>query len=192
MRKALLILAVLAMCATAYAAAPSKTAADMARVVAAKGLSGEPMDEDFSISIVGDPQVVEEGIQRLCDFVGESQQASAAYFPEETREQMRELMPPGSDMNAWKMNEFVAAQVAEYESRYGDVEAQFAFATEYLPGQPLATVLGLYIGDAVEWIAIAAEVRADGVVAVIIPQQAMLRLQGADAAALAVLREHAR
>lgn len=192
MRQALLILAAMALCSTAFAAAPSKTSADMARVVAARPLNGAETGEAFCISIVEEPQAVADDLQRLFGLVNDEQQPPAAFFPDQTRAELRALLPEGCDMDAWELNEFVAVQIDEYESGYGGVEAQFVFATQYQPGQRVVAALGAYRGEAVEWIAVAAEVQQDGSVAMLISQQAMLALQSADAVALAVLSEPAQ
>ena len=199
----LMTLVLVLACVSAYASVPSKTTTDNTQVKQAETLNGTVVAETFEIKVAADPAPVVEEIAKVFAFVNEQQEAPVNYFPAETKEAIKEVLTAQGAVEVteevlekMELNEFITIQPVEYKEEYGDIKTTFTFVTEYAVGQKVVAMLSIYTGEVdangnpiVEWVALNAEVQADGSLAVVIPQAEMIRMQGAQAVALAVLSE---
>ena len=203
---ALLMAMVLALASIpAYAAVPSKTTTDNTQVKQIETASDVVVAPEFAVKVAADPEPVVNEIAKVFSFVNEQQEAPVNYFPAETKEAIKEVLAVqgvaevnDEVLESMELNEFITIQPVEYKEEYGDIKAHFTFVTQYAVGQKVVAMMSIYTGEVdengepiVEWVALEAEVQADGSLAVIIPQAEMLRMQEAEAVALAVLSEPA-
>lgn len=199
----LMALVLVLACVPAFASVPSKTTTDNTQVKQAETLNGVVVAETFEIKVAADPAPVVEEIAKVFTFVNEKQEAPVNYFPAETKEAIKEVLTAQGAaevteevLEKMELNEFITIQPVEYKEEYGDIKTTFTFVTQYAVGQKVVAMLSIYTGEVdangnpiVEWVALNAEVQADGSLAVVIPQAEMVRMQGAQAVALAVLSE---
>lgn len=199
----LMALVLVLACVPAFAAVPSKTTTDNTQVKQTETVSGVEAADTFEIRVTSDSALVAAEIANIFTFVNETQEAPVNYFPAETKEAIKEALSAQgaadvSDkaLEKLELNEFVSIKAVGYKTEYGDIKTSFTFVTRYAVGQKVVAMLSLYTGkyDAqgnpiVEWVALDAEVQADGSLSVIFPQAEMLRMQNAAAVALAVLSE---
>jgi hypothetical protein len=167
---ALLLMAVLTLSlSTAFAASPSKTVADVPKVLEIT-TSGEKAGDDFMIIILPDQPAV------LAELAKINKDDPVSYFPQEVQEKL------GSGL---KLDEFLSITCVNYKPEYGDVTAVFQFTAKYTSDAAAAT--GFISGETVEWEADATEVRPEGTVAITFTQDEMVRMQQGVNTALAVL-----
>ena len=187
----LLTMALALTAVTAFAATPSKTTANTTRVVrnSAEG-------QGVLVFVTEDAEEVLAEIAKVFTAVNTDGMAPIEYFPEDVQAAVAALLPEGFDLKTLELNEFVTVDQSGYTDALGDVTAYFEFATPYAVGQKLVMLLGFYSGEKdaqdnyeVEWVALAAEVQEDGLVAVTIPAECMVKMQTSKAVAAAVLSE---
>ena len=209
MKKTIALLMALVMvlaCMPAFASIPSKTTTDNTQVKQVETVSGVAVPETFEVKVAVDAQPVVNEIAKVFTFVNEQQEAPVNYFPAETKEAIKEVLTlqgaadvTDEVLETMELNEFITIQPVEYKEEYGDIKAHFSFVTQYAVGQKVVAMMSIYTGEVdaegnpiVEWVALEAEVQADGSLAVTIPQAEMLRMQDAQAVGLAVLSEAAK
>ncbi len=198
MRKGLYLLLVIALVVTSVPAfaqsAPSKTTQDMAIVTKIEASSGVVLPDDFVI------QPAKEGLAsanteltKIADFVTQNQPTPIQYFDATIQEEAAKLLPEGTDLEKFEMNEFIPVVVENYSAEYGDITVSFSFATKYSEGQLLLAMLGVVTGTnsdgtpIVEWIPLAAQ-GVDGLVQITFTQEALSAMQGNECM-LAILSE---
>lgn len=188
---------------SAYAAVPSKTTADMTQTQDVTSASGAELPDTVVVEVVKNDEKVEAEIAELYTFVNNpaASKAPIEYFPVEVQMNVQEHLtamgvPEDYDIKQMEINEFVAIDEFGYEEQYGDIVARFSFATKYAKGTKLVGLLGIYGNEMdangnylVEWMVVEAEALEDGSVALVLPQELMLRIQAASSTALAVLNE---
>ena len=145
---------------------------------------------------MADAEEVLAEIAKVFTAVNTDGMAPIEYFAEDVQAAVAALLPEGFDLKTLELNEFVTVDQSGYTDAIGDVTAYFEFATPYALGQKLVMLLGFYSGEKdaqdnyeVEWVALAAEVQEDGLVAVTIPAECMVKMQTSKAVAAAVLSE---
>ncbi len=188
--------------ATAYAAVPSKTTADVTQAQEVVSASGVALPNTMTVEVVKNDEKVEKEIEKLYTFVNNPDESAAPieFFPEEVQTQVQmQLVAMGLenyDMKQLQINEFVAIKEIGYEAQYGDIVTTFSFATKYAKGTKLVGLLGIYSDEVdengnylVEWVVVEAEAQEDGSVAFVLPQEQMVRIQEASSTALTVLSE---
>lgn len=188
--------------ATAYAAVPSKTTADVTQTQEVVSASGVALPSTMMIEVVKNDEKVEKEIEKLYTFVNNPDENAAPieYFPEEVQTQVQmQLVAMGLenyDMKQLQINEFVAIKESDYEAQYGDIVTTFSFATKYAKETKLVGLLGIYSDEVdengnylVDWVVVEAEAQEDGSVAFVLPQEQMVRIQAASSTALTVLSE---
>ena len=187
----------------AFAAVPSKTTTDNTQVKEFETVSDVEVADTFIIQVCNDPVPVVTEIDSIFTFVNETKEAPVNYFPAETKEAIREALSAQgaadvSDtvLEKMELNEFISIESIGYKPEYGNIRANFTFVTRYSVGQKVVAMLGIYTGkyDAqgnpiADWVVLDTEVQADGSLSVVISQDEMLRMENAEAVALAVLSE---
>ncbi len=184
---------------------PSKTTADVSQVVRVETVAGEQVLGTFVVEITEDAEPVKKEIEKLYSFVNDPEKtesvAPVEYFEEDVwQDVLKQLvdigMPENYDMTQLELNELVTIREIGYRESYGDVVAKFKFVTEYQPGQKLVSLIGFYSGEqdedgnyVVSWEIAPTEALEDGMVAVTLSQQQMLRFRESIAIALAVFSE---
>lgn len=189
--------------ATASAAVPSKTTADVTQTQEVTSASGEALPSTMTVEVVKGDEKVEKEIEKLYTFVNDptGSKAPIEYFPAEVQTQVQEQLvtmglTENYDVKQMQINEFVAIKEIGYEQQYGDIVTTFSFATKYVKGTKLVGLLGIYSDKMdengnylVEWVVVEAEALEDGSVAFVLPQEQMARIQAASSTALTVLSE---
>ncbi len=183
----------------------SKTTTDGNQVVSVESVTGEAVPDIFVVEIMEDTEPVKKEIEKLYNFVNDPVKtepvAPIEYFEEDVQQKvLKQLVDIGMledyDMTQLELNEFVTIHEIGYKESYGDVVAKFKFVTEYQTGQKLVSLIGFYNGEqdedgnyVVKWEVAPTEVLEDGMVAVTLIQQQMLRFHESATIALAVLSE---
>lgn len=188
---ALLILSM----STAFAAVPSKTTSNAATVTTVVSSTGVEIAEDFKVAIVVEESapVVQE-LTKIATFVATNEVSVVEYFPEEVKEQIVAKLPETIVTEDVEINEFVTIDQTAYTETYGDIKASFSFTTVYAPEQTLVALVGIFTGEVdengepiIEWIVLDAIANEDGTVEITFTQDAMLKMQGAEATSLAIV-----
>jgi len=133
---ALVTLVCMVLTATAAFAFPSKSAQDMTTVVTGTPTNGVVADPGFAI-FVTDPTVeIEEEVMAIYKFVAND--VIANYFDEETQTKLAEV---AADPAALIGYEAVPVACCNYKAEYGDVDADFTFATVFPEGTELVVMI---------------------------------------------------
>lgn len=133
---ALVTLVCMVLTATAAFAFPSKTASDLYDVTVGDASTGVELDPGFAIFITEPTKAIEEEVKAIYEFVAE--QPIANYFDEETQTKLAELT---ADPAALLGYEAVAVACANYKAEYGDVDADFIFATAFPEGSEVIVLV---------------------------------------------------
>lgn len=180
---------------TAFAAVPSKTTSNATTVTAVVTTTGVAVAEDFKVEVVVEESapVVQE-ITKIATFVAENSAPVVEYFPVEVKEQIVAKLPETVVTEEVEINEFVTIDQTAYTETYGDVKTSFSFTTVYAPEQTLVALVGIFTGEVdengepiIEWIVLDAIANEDGTVEVTFTQDAMLKMQSAEATSLAII-----
>ncbi len=189
-----LVVTVLLMGITAFAAVPSKTTSDISQVVNRASVTKVALSNDFTIEIVDDTELAVAEFDKIYNHAVAQGKAPVIYFSEELQSQVAEKLSPDFDLSTLELNEFVSIKAKGYQESFGDIEAALKFATKYELNQDIVVLLGLFDGqkDAsgnynVSWTVVEAQAQEDGQLKILFPQGVMVSLQNANAAALAVL-----
>jgi len=186
-KKALLplALAMALLCACAQAA-PSKTAADVAQVVALAS-SGETPAEDFSLVIVRADEAQEKELARIAESVLEQGAAPVDCFSPAVKQAIAARLPADVPPEALELTEFVPLAALNYRVEYGDVTADLLLDTPYAPEQTICALIGLFENGVVTWIWTEAEITPEGNVRVTFSAAELRRMSEAQAVSLAIL-----
>ena len=199
---ALVVAALLALSTmAAFAATPSKTTSDLAKIDAAsiETSTGVAVADDFVIAIPAeDPAKVTEVVEGLYEDTTKGGKPVIAYFDDETADAIADLLPAGVNLEELELNELISLVIENYDEAYGDIDIVFYFNTQYKPepDQYLVAVLGNYSADkaaqveaedGVEWTALEAEGQDDGGVKVTFTQDALIAAEEAEVSMLGIL-----
>lgn len=185
MKKFLALVTLICMVLTttaAFAAFPSKTAGDLTQVGAVETVTGVETDPTFAIVVAEETEKITAEIETMREFVA-AEQPLLTYFPEEVQQEVVAVMPETFDAAAAVAYELVPVSVVNYDETYGDVDAEFAFATAFPEGTEVVILLGLPNADAVngmDWTVKQGTV-AEGVVRVPFTQEELVRMQDENA-----------
>lgn len=133
---ALVTLVCMVLTATAaFAAFPSKTAQDLYDIRIGGNTTGAVMTSDFSIFMTEPTDAIEEEVKAMGEFVATA--PIAEYFDEETQAKLAEV---AADPAALVAYEAVAVACDNYKAEYGDVDANFTFATVFPEGSEVVVM----------------------------------------------------
>lgn len=166
----------------AFAAFPSKTADDLTQIGVVETTTGVAIDPSFTIAVTDPTEAITAQVDSMRAVV-EAEQPLLTYFPEEVQQQVVAVMPADFDVNAAVAYELVPVTVANYDEAYGDVAAEFTFATAFPEGTQVVVLLGMPNAEAengMDWIVKQGTV-AKGVVRLQFAQEELVRMQADDA-----------
>lgn len=126
---ALMTLVCMVLTATVAFAFPSKTAQDLTTVVPGAASTGVALADGFCIFVTEPTEAITEEVLAIYEFVAEAPIAN--YFDEETQTKLAEVC---ADPAALLGYEAVAVACDNYVAEYGDVDADFTFATVFPEG----------------------------------------------------------
>lgn len=133
---ALVTLVCMVLTATAAFAFPSKTAQDLTDIVTGTPVNGTPADPSFSIFVADPTKEIEAEVKAMREHAETA--AVATYFDEETQAKLAEA---AADPAALLAYELVPVACANYEAEYGDVPADFTFATVFPEGSEVVVMI---------------------------------------------------
>lgn len=138
---------------------PSKTAADIVKVIEWRSVTGEALEDLFRIFFVDLTDEMKTEMTYLADFLSEGNSA-IAYFPANVRQQA-ETMHQAVSVENMVIYDVAAVMAENYQETYGDVATENRFPTAYQQGKAAFALLGLWRADAeipgFEWYFLRAE-----------------------------------
>ena len=145
MKKFLALMTIVCMVLTAsvaFAAFPSKTAEDLTQVGTVESTTGVEVDPTFAIVVAEPTEEINAEVEAMRELV-EAEQPLLTYFPEEVQQEVVAAMPETFDANTAVAYEVVTVAAANYDETYGDVAAEFTFATEFAEETKVVVLIGL-------------------------------------------------
>ena len=139
---ALVTLVCMVLTATAAFAFPSKTAEDLYTVTPGSTSTGVALEHGFAIFLTDPTKEIEEEVVAIYKHVAEA--PIATYFDEETQAKLGksgDLPLHHVDPAALLGYEAVAVACDNYKAEYGDVDADFTFATVFPEGSEVVVML---------------------------------------------------
>ena len=139
MKKFLALVTLVCMVLTAtvaFAAFPSKTAEDLYTIRIADNSTDAALAPDFAIFITEPTDAINEEVKAIYEFVADAPIAN--YFAEETQAKLAETV---ADPAALVGYEAVAVACDNYKAEYGDVDADFTFATAFPEGSEVVVMV---------------------------------------------------
>mgnify|MGYP003623740050 CR=1 FL=1 len=201
---AMALMMVFCFAAAAYASAPSITTQDLVRVVTTTTTttpstpsrtvtiedSDTPLAGGWTVNVISNIPFVEAEMEKIVKYVTENNLPPADYFGDAVKAQLLQLLPAGTNLDNFALNELITAQLDGYNEAYGDVEVTFDFASAYEKDQLMVAVMGVYDAQGnAEWVALAADVDAEtGLVKVTFTKDALAKA-ASNPYALAILSE---
>lgn len=131
------------------AAVPSMSAGDLAQIRGWKSMSGETIDDQFSIFVVEKTKEMHDEIERIGLHLEEGGKA-IEWFPEEIRAEAQLQLPVDVDVSDLVIYDVEALMAKDYKDTYGDVATESRFAAAYSPEYSMTALLGFPIEDAQE------------------------------------------
>ena len=198
---ALLLVAVMALSLTsAFASSPKNyeepvtvvtptPAAPAAPAAPAEEVEEEVEAENLVVAVV-ESEAVDEAVEEIKKMVAEEKPV-IEYFPEETQEEVKAVLPETVKAEDLELNEFVGMAVDNFEQvveEADEVRVIIAFTTKYDPEQEVFPLIGL-VDEAgnVTWVLIEAEVQEDGSLMLIIPTDVLEKMGNAASVQVAIL-----
>ena len=133
---ALVTLVCMVLTATAAFAFPSKTAEDLYTVTPGSTSTGVALEHGFAIFLTDPTKAIEEEVVAIYKHVAEA--PIATYFDEETQAKLAEVAVDPAVLLGY---EAVAVACDNYKAEYGDVDADFTFATVFPEGSEVVVML---------------------------------------------------
>lgn len=113
------------------------------------------------------------------------------YFPEETQEDVKAVLPAEVKAEELELNELVGLSVKGFEEvakEADEIRIAIAFTTKYDPDQKVFPLIGLVDANGnVTWILVEGEVQADGSILLTIPADVLEQMGNAASVELAIL-----
>lgn len=186
--------------AAAYASAPSITTNDLGRVVNTTQRStastitiedsNTPLAGGWAVNVISNIPFVEAETQKIVKFVTENNLPPAEYFGDAVKAKMLQLLPSGTNLDNFALNELITAQLDGYTDAVGDVEVTFDFASAYAKDQQLVALFGIFDAQGnAEWDALKAEVDNETELVKVSFTKDALTKAGTNPFALAILSE---
>lgn len=178
--------------AAANAGVPSISTNDTTQIKDMKASASETIDQGFILNVVEPPKVVQNEIQSFYQYVNNETgtKAPIGYFPEAVQQAVQEKLPEDIAEDTLQVNEMISLQTYNYDTKYGDVTVEIAFATVYQEGSTVVVLVGLSDADGnIEYVVVDAYVTPSGSLMVVFPQELLLRMEKAAAIPLVVFNE---
>lgn len=153
----LVALVVLTGITPALAATPSKTTDDLTRVVEVETQKGTGSALIWVEREASDK--AQEQMDDIKTFV-EKKNTPVDYFPDETKKEITDLVPAGTDLTKMKLSELVPLGIGDYKVEFGMVYCTLRFPTEFPADKAIIGVVG-YPGSDGKMIWIALETTVD-------------------------------
>lgn len=125
---------------------PSKTAADITKVIEWRSVTGEALEDHFRIFFVDLTDEMKTEMANLADFLTDGNNA-IAYFPANVRQQA-EAAHPALSIEDMVIYDVAAVMAENYHETYGDVATENRFPTAYQQEKATFALLGLWRADA--------------------------------------------
>lgn len=125
---------------------PSKTAADITKVIEWRSVIGEALEDHFRIFFVDLTDEMKTEMANLADFLTDGNSA-IAYFPANVRQQA-EAAHPALSVEDMVIYDVAAVMAENYHETYGDVATENRFPTAYQQEKATFALLGLWRADA--------------------------------------------
>lgn len=175
----LVVVLVLSVSSVAFASVPSKTTADLVKLIGVASSSGDTLPVKFVIPIPEQSTVANEELAAIAAYSQQSGVSLMSYFDQAVQDQIKVLLPEEFAVDKLTINEFLPITLVDYKTEYGDLVVTFTFATPYTDGQPIVAMVGIKEDATVTWFAQKAEV-VNGIVNISFTQDVLLKIQEAN------------
>lgn len=166
--------------AVASAAVPSITTNDTTIVT---------KPDTFKIYVADPSDVAQQQIKDLYDYVNaaDGTKAPAGFFSDDVQAEIGAKLPEGVSLEDLQVNEIISLKVEDYDTTFGDVVVQMAFATVYDADAVVVVLLTLISADGtMEQVTVDASVNADGTLSITYTQDVLVKMQQAASVMLTV------
>ncbi len=125
------------------AAVPSKMTEDLAHVLEVLGTDGSKLPEGFLLSPVKETQETLSVFESIYDHAVRQELPLITYFDPAVQSETALLLPEAFNLDQLVMYEFTPITAFNYEEGFGDIIADFQFATPYADGQAAVALVGI-------------------------------------------------
>lgn len=187
MKRFLLVTLALAMCVlTAFAASsPSITDENMYNVEITPVVPGTSL-EGLAIKAIPETETALKVIEQVKQLADNQPSFVNAVFADKL-EEIKAVLPEGTDAQAMKLQELTTLLVAGYKEEMGDINAKLTFPTVFEQEDKVLVMIGMVEGEAVAWAPYAAQVNEEGKIVMLMDSELLLKVQSGDAV-IAVLK----
>ncbi len=174
----LAVVLVLSMSSVALATVPSKTTADLVKVIGVASSTGAALPVKVTIPTPEKSTVANDELMAIVTYTKQSGTSLVSYFGQVVQDEIKALMPEGFGLDKLTMNEFLPLTLVDYKPEYSDLVCSFTFATVYTDGQPIVAMIGIKNESTVTWFVQKAEV-VNGMVSISFTQDVLTKIQDA-------------